>query len=268
MDETIERTQWDFFWVPPNVTVVDRPELLYVRCAQDRKLYNQVTRTRADAARLPALVAEVVEAHAGVSSRWLVPATIPRAPLEKELEAAGYAPAAEHHACAIAVDDYRPRPTTGITARPVEHMEGLCAWLEVADRTFGGFHDVSADDRLRQLGECTGPTPRVHRFVAYDDATHEPLAIGGLSLYPTLSFGFLWAGATIPEARGRGAYSTVLEARLIRARQRGLTHVGLYAVTDTSFPVVHRQGFTQYGPMTFWDRPGGREPGSPPPTSQ
>ena len=31
VDETIERTQWDFFWVPDDVEIVDRPELLYTR---------------------------------------------------------------------------------------------------------------------------------------------------------------------------------------------------------------------------------------------
>ena len=121
MDQTLERTQWDFFWVPDHVEIIERPEILYVRSSQDKKLYNQVTRTRAEAARLPGLVDEVVRAHDGVTSRWLVPATIPRQPLCRELERAGYAPVGEHYACAIAVDKYRPRPTTRITVQPRGH---------------------------------------------------------------------------------------------------------------------------------------------------
>ena len=58
----------------------------------------------------------------------------------------------------------------------------------------------------------------------------------------------------MPEARGRGAYSTVLEARIRAASELGITHVGLYAVTDTSAPVVLRQGFERFGRMTYWDR--------------
>ena len=31
VDEIIERTQWDFFWMPDGVEIVDRPEIQYVR---------------------------------------------------------------------------------------------------------------------------------------------------------------------------------------------------------------------------------------------
>ena len=51
VDEVIERTQWDFFWVPDDVAIVDRPEILYTHSAQHLKLFNQVTRTRATADR-------------------------------------------------------------------------------------------------------------------------------------------------------------------------------------------------------------------------
>jgi hypothetical protein len=47
----------------------------------------------------------------------------------------------------------------------------------------------------------------------------------------------------------------VLEARVRKARELGLSHVGLYAVTDTSAPIVLRQGFRRYGAMTYWERP-------------
>jgi hypothetical protein len=255
VDELIERTQWDFFWIPDDVAIVDRPEILYTHSTQDLKLFNQVTRTRATADRLPALVEEVVSAHQGRSSRWLVPATIPRAPLARELEAAGYQVAAEHRACALAVDEYRPRPAEGITVRPVDRMERLRDWINVAARAFGERHPGAHDDLERQLGECTMPGARVHRVVAYDDATGAPISSGGLTLFPALRFGLLWAGGTVPEARGRGAYSSVLKARARHAREQGLTHVGLYAVVDTSAPIVLRRGFTKHGPMTYWDRP-------------
>jgi len=254
VDEILERTQWDFFWVPDDVEIVDRSEILYTSSAQDLKLFNQVTRTRATADRLPALVEEVVRAHEGRPYRWLVPATIPREPLARELAVAGYEVACEHWACAIAADEYRPRPADGVTARPVDTMERLHDWLEVAARAFGEPHPGAHSDLERQLGECSRPGARVHRVVAYDDATGEPVSSGGLTLFPALRFGFLWAGGTVPEARGRGAYSAVLEARARHAREQGITHVGLYAMVNTSFPIVQRQGFTKHGPMTYWDR--------------
>jgi GNAT superfamily N-acetyltransferase len=255
LDETLERTQWDFFWVPEDVTVVDRPEIAYVKCARRVVILNQVTRTRAAPSDLGALVREVVDAHRDVGSRWLVPAHIDRAPLERALERGGYSPAVEHHACAIAVEAYRPRPSPGIVVHPVDSVARLRDCHEVSDRAFGpGLHFTDAD-REQQLEACTRADTRVHRFVAYDEATGEPLSSGGVTLFPALRFGFLWAGGTVPEARGRGAYSAVLEARIRRARERGIAHVGLYAVVDTSAPIVLNQGFERHGRMTYWDLP-------------
>ncbi len=253
VDETLERTQWDFFWVPTGVTVVDRPEILYTTSAQDLKLFNQVTRTRAAAERVPALVDEVVEAHAGRHSRWLVPDTIPRAPLETALANVGYEVAAEHFACAIGVNDYQPRPSAGVTVHAVDSMERMHDWLDTAARGFGERHPGAHEGLDRQLRECTAPDARVHRVVAYD-ADGAPIASGSMTLFPALRFAFLWAGCTVPEARNRGAYSAVLAARIAHARTRGIDRVGLYAMTDTSAPVVLRQGFGKFGPMTYWDR--------------
>jgi hypothetical protein len=58
----------------------------------------------------------------------------------------------------------------------------------------------------------------------------------------------------VPEARGRGAYSAVLAARAKRAAQLGLRYIGLYAIGDTSAPIVARQGFARHGAMTYWQR--------------
>jgi hypothetical protein len=257
VDEILERTQWDFFWVPDDATIVDRPEIAYLRCPRPVVILNQVTRTRGAPSRLEALVAEVVRAHRDVGSRWLVPDPVDRPPLEEALERAGYSPAVEHHACALAVDAYRPRPAPGVVVHPVDSMDRLRDCHEVANRAFSRGLATTGAEREQQLAECTRPDARVHRFVAYDEASGEPLSSGGVTSFPELRFGFLWAGGTVPEARGRGAYSAVLEARVRRARERGLTHVGLYAVTDTSAPIVLRQGFERHGRMTYWDLPAG-----------
>ena len=255
LDEILERTQWDFFWIPEDVTIVDRPELAYLCCARRMTYLNQVTRLRAAPSGVGALVEEVVCAHREVGSRWLVPSTIDRVPLEKELERAGYSPAQEHHACAIAVEEYRPRPAPGIVVRPVDSMARLRDCHDVATRAFPMKLTFRDEDRAQQLAAVTRADARVHRFVAYDEETGAPLSSGGVNVYPALGFGFLWAGGTVPEGRGRGAYSAVLAARIRRARELGLSHVGLYAVTDTSAPIVLNQGFARYGPMTYWDLP-------------
>jgi hypothetical protein len=71
-DDILERTQWDYFWVPGDVQVTDRPELLYYRCPRDVPTLNVVTRTRAEPERFPDLIEEVSHSHRTVRSRWLV----------------------------------------------------------------------------------------------------------------------------------------------------------------------------------------------------
>lgn len=255
MDETIERTMSDFFWVPDDVRIEKREEISYLWSDRDSWLFNQVTRTRAEAGRIEELVAEVREKHAGRPSRWTVPCTIEREPLEDALEAAGYTAAIEHFAYAIDVEDYEARDQAGLVVRAVDSRETLLDCIAVANRSFDISREFTESDVVDQLLQCTRDDPRVHRFVAYDAATDTPISSGGMTLFPDLAFGFLWAGATVPEARGRGAYSAVLAARVERARACGLTHVGLYAMIETSAPIVDAQGFVRHGAMTFWDRP-------------
>ena len=108
------------------------------------------------------------------------------------------------------------------------------------------------------LARCTEPGARVHRCVAYDEITGQPLASGGMSLFPELGFGLLWAGGTVPEARGRGAYSAVVAARVACARELGFSMEGLYARVGSSAPIVAHQGFSRSGRMVCWERPSPR----------
>lgn len=257
-DEILERTQWDFFWLPEDAEVCDRPEILYARCERDVPYLNAVTRTRAPAARLPALVREVDAAHAGVLSRWQVPSTFDTAPLEAALEAGGYAPAFENIAHVAEVDTYRPRASTRILTRPVDSLDRLRDCTSVSERAFGRSLEHTESELRDDLARCTEPGARVHRCVAYDESTGQPLASGGMSLFPELGFGLLWAGGTVPEARGRGAYSAVVAARVARARELGFRMVGLYARVGSSAPIVARQGFSRCGRMVCWERPSPR----------
>lgn len=65
-------------------------------------------------------------------------------------------------------------------------------------------------------------------FVAYDGA--EPVASG--ALFASGRTGWLGFAATVPAARGRGAQTAILSARIDRARELGLTLL----VTETGVP--------------------------------
>ncbi|MBK8482198.1 MAG: hypothetical protein IPL40_13695 [Proteobacteria bacterium] len=259
-DTLLERSQWDFFWAPSDALVVDRPELLYIRSPRDLPHLNTVARLRAKLDRVPALLEEVMKAHAGRRSRCLVSSRQARPGLEAQLRRAGYQPGHEHGACSIAPERYTPRPLDeGLVVERVGSIQQLRDSAEVSRRAFGAAERDEVGDANDAQLECdlaclTGPMARISRFVAYDSASGQPLSTGGLNVYPALRFGFLWGGGTAPEARGRGAYTAIVARRLALARQLGLRLVGLYARLDGSAPIVAKQGFARHGAMVFWER--------------
>lgn len=253
-DEVLARTQWDLFWLPQDATFVDRPELLALTCPRDQLFLNAVVRTRGPRDRLPALVEEVSTLHAGRRSRWTVGPLEPVAELERALSEGGYGRGDEHDGYSIATDALPARPARGITTRAVADMDDLVAWLEVVGRAFGEVRIGPMAELEQDLAACTGPQSRVHRVIACDADSGTPLSGGGLTLFPSLSFGLLWAGGTVPEGRGRGAYSAGLAARAAFARARGIDRVGLFARIHSSGPIVAAQGFQRHGRTTFWVR--------------
>ncbi len=79
--------------------------------------------------------------------------------------------------------------------------------------------------------------------VAYLGGT--AVGCGGLSLVDGVAR--LWGGAVREEARGRGAYRAVLDARLHRAVERGATMALVKGRIQTSGPILRRAGFEVYG---------------------
>lgn len=255
LDAVLEQTQWDLFWLPADVTVTDRPEVLYLSCPRDEGYLNAVLRVRADGARVDALVAEVDAAHRAVHSRWMLAGASRHPSLPAALARAGYAVTHEHFAYTLAVSAYAPRASPAVAVRAVATLDDLRACKDVAARAFDRalVRDDTAD--RDELAACTAADARVLRFVARDAATGDALASGGLTVFAAQRFGFLWAGGTAPEARRRGAYGALVAARVAAARSLGLTHVGLYARLGTSAPIVEANGFQRGGPMTYWERP-------------
>ncbi|MFN7145833.1 MAG: GNAT family N-acetyltransferase [Myxococcota bacterium] len=247
--EMLEQAGWDTFWVPSDVTVTDRPDLLQLSCPRGTLYLNSVLRTRAAPEALPALIAEAETRFSGRRARWCVPDTVDPRPLEAALEAAGWDAASDYEVRAVAVASWT-RPSL-LEVRAVDSMARLLDCYAVSDAAFGRVVAWTDEEREKDLWQCT-EGGRVHRFVAYDGG--RPVASGGLTAFPALGFGLLWAGGTLPDARGRGAYLSVLAARIERARALGLTTVGLNAKADTSGPIVARLGFGHFGRMTTWER--------------
>lgn len=252
-DETLARTQQDLFWVPDDVTVLDQPELLVLSCPRDLVGLNAVQRSRGPADAMPGLVDRVRVLHAGRRSRWAVCPLEPVRPLEQALAAGGYTLGDVHHGFSLDSAAFEGRTRPGVVARRVTDMAGLDDWLTVSGLAFASPRASTDTERQHYLDTCVAPDARVMRVVAYDSETGQPLSAGGLTLFPDLRFGFMWAGGTVPEGRGRGAYGAVLAARAAHAHGLGIERIGLYACDQTSAPIVASLGFERHGRMAFWE---------------
>lgn len=255
-DRTLEQTQEDTFWLPDYATRVERPELLYLKSERDLSLVNTVIRIRGDASALPSLVDEVSQAHARVTSRYLISPNNAHPAIHKLLHTHGYSPQHEHSGYVSPVESLEfARPlNTRFIARQVQDLRQLQDFEQVKGAVFGS-SALTLSELERELTQCTGPAPRVWRFVTYELTTQAPVSCGAINLYPHLKFGFLWGGGTLAAARGQGAYAHILRARQLAAKTLGLDAVGLYARTGTSAPIVAAQGFIKCGPMIDWSRP-------------
>lgn len=257
-NERLERSQWDFFWVPQDAEVRDEPEIAAVRCPRPLPHLNMVTRTRAQPDRLPALVPDIVSWLHRQQARWLVPDTFDTRPLEAALGDAGWSPVGHYEARAIRPASYARRAEGPYAIHRVQTLERLRHWVDVTNRAFGREVTFTDAELAEDLAACADPSGRVHRFVLYREG--EPVCSGGFNWYPDLRFVFLWAGGTVPEARGAGAYTALVARRIHRAGELGAEWVGVYAKDDTSAPIVARQGFERVGRMSYWAPPGSTGP--------
>lgn len=252
--QRLEQAQWDIFWVPRGTRVIDRPELLYLVSERPVFYLNEVVRTRATAQQLPALMDEVLEAHAHTLSSWTVYDGSDPDTLERMLPTVGYTQVGECDGMVIDVSDFRARESSGVSVERVQDMQQLRDSLYVMETSFG-HAETHTDEELQELlATSTGPDARIARFLVRD-AAGQPISSGSLTLHPALDLVYLWGGSTLPEARGKGAYHALLAARVAFARQRGIRTVGVYAITNTSAPIVARCGFQRCGHMTKWHNP-------------
>ena len=135
----------------------------------------------------------------------------------------------------LAAGDQIPEPP-GTSARRVESVDELLTARRIQHEAFGG----SADEVGFEQAEADFATEGEigSTFLAFVDG--EPVAAGYAS-YTPLGL-LLFGGATLPAARGRGAYRALVAARAREAADRGtpvlVTHAG-----QMSRPILERLGF-------------------------
>ena len=128
----------------------------------------------------------------------------------------------------------------GVAARPVASVDELVTARRIQHEAFGGHADVVEFDagggRLRSGGRDRLDLPR-------RSSTAEPVAAGYAS-YTPLGL-LLFGGATLPSARGRGAYRALVAARAreaVEARDACPRHARRsHVAADPRATWVHRR---------------------------
>jgi len=93
------------------------------------------------------------------------------------------------------------------------------------------------------------PTPaeiRSQLYLAYPDENGcEPVGFGNCTYIPHYPIVSLRGSGVVPEHRGKGIYKALIRQRLADVYADGIDTITVYAVRDTSYPILQRWGFQE-----------------------
>jgi GNAT superfamily N-acetyltransferase len=144
-----------------------------------------------------------------------------------------------------------PSAAPSHTVKRIKHPDQLDEAAGVKSQVYGG----DADTLFKHLAaELTDDPASLSVYLAYLDGT--PAACGWIRFPRSSAFASLWGGSTVPELRKRGLYTSLLNARLEEARQRGFRYLTVDA-GDMSRPILEKRGFRLLTHATAcnWVRP-------------
>lgn len=129
----------------------------------------------------------------------------------------------------------------GVTVRRVEDEAGIQAIMRMEEAVWNEDHSELAT-RLWQDLQTDPMTLSI--FASYTEGILASAA--WIYYHPPTHFASLWGGSTLPEHRGKGHYTALLNARMREARSRGYRFLMVDA-SPMSRPILERRGFTFYG---------------------
>lgn len=223
----------------PDTAVIERPGWYQVVTpSAPGNLLNEVVLSAVEPAEADGAIDEVTRTYAALGRRtkWCVGPWTRPADFGARLESRGFSHwAVRGMGCSTALE------CEGAPRVAVEEVDasGLDAYL-AAERT--GW-DLPAEDtapRRAVYEAALSASPRaVHLFVARLDRA--VVGTAGLVLRP--GAGYLLGTQVLPHARGLGAYRSLVAARLVFLRARGVEYAVTQAREATSAPMLAHLGF-------------------------
>jgi GNAT superfamily N-acetyltransferase len=173
---------------------------------------------------------------------WLGELTTPRG-LSKRLLKLGLERDKPYRMTSLTIAE-PPAGEPTVEVRRVETFDDLLVACEIDWSVFG----VPEDERVIRRAEVKEAWPvleaggDVRCYLAYVDG--EPVGMGRIVFTPR--GGMLVGGATLPEARGRGVYTSLVHARWQAAVERGTPRL-VVSAGPKSAPILEKLGFEMIG---------------------
>lgn len=247
--ETLEKAQAQTWWLPETATIYEGADFCYYRLGE--KYF--IVRFSPNDDDIENTFAHILHTVGGEPLRFVYMPHRHNSLILEHVLRLGFVRNNRYEARAIHVDHYERSSSPRFQVVMVQTLEEMKQVYEVRRKVFASTVSEPVENLQRFLRDATGPNARVRQFLVLDTETGEPVSQAGMSLFPDLGFAFLFAGGTVEEARGLGAYTSSVAARVAYAKSIGIAHVGLFAREDTSSPIVARQGFDVYGEMQDWN---------------
>ena len=214
----------------------------YTLCMASGKRWNTVQRQRFPLEELDEVLAEVratLHERGRPETQWEVGSSAPPGLVEAVL-ARGLVHDKDPYAVALVLSREPPPAVEGLVARRVESFEEYAAANAVQWEAFGMPEEDVAENR-DQLPQRYRETVNVMHAVWLDGE----LVCAGTAA-PTEHGLLLYGGATLPHARGRGAYKALNRARWDEAVARR-TPALITQGGSMSRPILERLGFERVG---------------------
>jgi GNAT superfamily N-acetyltransferase len=215
----------------------------YTLCMGPAKTWNTVQRQRIRADEIDDVLEEVrslLRERGRDKTQWEVGSSAKPADLVDRLLERGLIRDKDPYAVALVLTQEPPAPPSELIVRRVETFEEFAAGSAVQWEAFEMPAD-EVDEARAKLPERWRETVNVMHAAWLDG---EIVAAGTAS--PTQHGLLLYGGATLPRARGRGAYRAVLHARWEEAVRNG-TPALITQGGSMSRPILERLGFEPVG---------------------
>ncbi|MDX6513755.1 MAG: hypothetical protein QOE36_3259 [Gaiellaceae bacterium] len=209
-------------------------------------------RLRLEPETVAATVAEVEQLAADRAHdppSWWVSESSEPAGLGERLQELGLVPTERLKAMAL---EQPPAGEPTLDVRRVTSFDEFRAMLEITWEAFEVTEEKRAPmrERLPESWKARGNLDGAANYLAYDEG--RPVAAGSAEFLP--GGVFLAGGATLPDARGRGAYTSLVHARWHAAVERGTPLLVVQAMEDAA-RVLERLDFETVARIQLYERP-------------